>query len=1147
MEKTAEKYSELNVRRLVIRIVLAFIAGVTVVLVTTFVAHRQVQKVAEINTELDEIVNLCGKQSTLSQYLTKRALLLNSDSLQQDQAIQLLDSSLTNFHENHQLIENANRRLDIYGLDIFKVDSLYFQLTPSVSALIRSSYGIQEASNVSIFRSNILKHEETFLPVMNLLIERYQALSESTNKRLTDSITSKYWMIGISVIVAASLVLVFTIQLVQARILNQRKHFKQVLNSKERYERVVNGTHDIIYELNAKGEYTYINPAFEKFSGYTIDEINKINWFDNVVPEKRAEVINYFTNVLRNKITSSYYEFPITTAKGEIKWVGLSADFSYDDNGRIEHVYNVAKDITALKSSTGKEEKYKDGLKLLNELNAASDLNSNERMNRGLKLCLDYLGLDIGIVSTIWMDEYRIAAYYPENNDIKPNQKFKLGDTYCDITLSKKGRVFSTNTMSKSEHNTHPCFDKHKLETYIGAAYRVDGKIYGTVNFTSADARSEPFSSYELDFISLVARWVGDIMEQQLNSDKILEEQNLLKTFISSAPAAIAMLDKHMNYISASKRWYKDQSIVGDIIGKSHYKIFPTIPPEWKKLHQRALGGEIVKPGIEKFTRANGETQWIQGEIHPWYTSKDKVGGILIFTNDLTEMKRQEVELRKAKEEAEDASRIKEQFLSTMSHEIRTPLNAIIGTTNLLEMEHPELENSSRLKMLKFGSNNLLTLINDILDFNKIESGNLDIVEEDVNLQELVKNIIETWQSVPKTETSSVKLSYNYADGLDDYFVFDGIRLTQILNNLISNALKFTEKGNVELVVQSGEDGVVQFTVKDTGIGIPEDKLATIFDTFKQVNSSYTSKAGGTGLGLSISKHLVNLMGGKLEVDSAMGEGTTFYFSLPFGKSEIKTVRKKKTKLQKTNLDLHVLLVEDNRANQEIAKGFLNRWGITVDLANNGEEAIELIVSKAYDMMIIDVRMPVMDGYEATRQVRAMNDEYFRKLPIIALTASTLLESRSKMERSGMNEIVSKPFDPEDLFEKVSRLGNKSMRKVLAKKKPNKNKSVKNVPFAFLHELLGGDEEKVRMIADMAVKSISEGVIGSREMMITQDRERAYDHLHKMKSNLANLDLRELADKMPDYRSDKFWKKLPNFLDRVEEEIEKINEELVAD
>ncbi|MEO9484740.1 MAG: ATP-binding protein [Ekhidna sp.] len=1122
-----------------IRILLAFALGVSVVLVIAFTSNRQIQNLAEVSAELDETISLCGKQRTLSQYLTKYALILETDTKKPEVAISHLDSALALFNRNHQQIEVSNRQLATYAIDISEAEQLYKEVTPAISAFIRNSYGIQEAANMEAFRANILKHEETFLPAMNQLSDSYQKLSMEMNNRLTSTIASQYWMMGITVVLAASLVLIFTIQLVRVRVNRQRTHFTAIIESKEKYENLVRGTHDIIYELNRVGEFVYINPAFEKCIGYNLAEIKRKKWFEYIVPEHRKEIVEFYDEVVKNRAKEIYIEIPFLTANGEKKWVGQSTDFSISDEGEIDHIYNVAKDITELKSAVTKEEKYKDGLMLLNDLHAPSELSIHERLERGLKLCSEFLGLEAGIISSIWMDEYRIEAFYPQESGLEINQKFKLGNTYCDITIAQKGRVIGIDNMKKSEHKNHPCFENFKLESYVGAAYRVNGKVSGTVNFTSVKARKEPFTDYEIDFISLVAKWVGGLMDIRENSSKIQEEQDLLKTFISSAPAAIVMLDKHMNYISASKRWYKEQNIVGDIIGKSHYKVFPDISIEVKEMYQKALDGDIVKSGIELNTRADGTTQWMQGEIHPWYTGKDKVGGIIIFANDLTEIKRQEVELREAKEEAEKASSIKEQFLSTMSHEIRTPLNAIIGTTNLLEMEHPELEGSNRLRMLKFGSNNLLTLINDILDFQKIESGNLEIVTEDINLHELGENIIETWKSVPKQ--GDVQLSYHYSNSLPDHFLCDEVRLTQVLNNLISNALKFTEEGEVELKVIPGGEEIVQFVIKDTGIGIPEDKQETIFETFKQVNSSRTSKAGGTGLGLSISKHLVDLMGGKLEVSSRENEGTSFYFSVPLGISSTKTSRKKKVKARNAQLDLKILLVEDNKANQEIAKGFLNRWGIRVDVANDGEEALEKVVSKAYDLMIIDVRMPVMDGYEATRRIRSMEDVYFRRLPIIALTASTLLESRSKMEESGMDEIVSKPFDPDDLFEKVSRLGKKSIRMTSDQKESQIPSDRIDKPFAFLSELLGGDEEKVRMIADMAMKSINEGIDGVRsEEEANRNREKAYDHLHKMKSNLANLDLQPLALQMPDYRSENFWEDIPDFISRVEKEMAKL-------
>ena len=250
-----------------------------------------------------------------------------------------------------------------------------------------------------------------------------------------------------------------------------------------------------------------------------------------------------------------------------------------------EKQVQIAKNIAAVKEAAKKEEKYKEGLRLLNELNAKSELSINNRLKYGLKLCCEFLGLEVGIVSKTWMDEYNVAVFWPEDCGLEENQKFVLGHTYCDITLRQKGKVLGIDDMASSEYKEHPCFKSFQLASYIGAAYRVNGKVAGTVNFTSKKARSEPFSAYEIDFITLVARWVGTLMELKESRNKLLEEQNLLKTFVSRAPAAIAMLDKHMNYISASEKWVVDQNIVGDIIGKSHYKVFPEIPKKWIKEH----------------------------------------------------------------------------------------------------------------------------------------------------------------------------------------------------------------------------------------------------------------------------------------------------------------------------------------------------------------------------------------------------------------------------------------------------------------------------------------------------------------------------------------------------------------------------------
>lgn len=1136
MNSLSENYSHPRIRRLTLKILLIFTIGASMVIAIVYVGNKKITRYSQTNQLLGDILEDCRNQQFISQYLYKNGLLLAEDSdNKNDSLLQKIDSALIEFRQSHVRIQETHSLLKDTNAELAGADDIINKLDPLLSDLIKSSYGIQESGGTPIFKDQILRYEADFIPLMHELIKMYRESSSVNNARLSTAIKTQYWLIGGAVLVAALMVFGFSLNYFKEYIGKMNTRALNAINLGKKFENLIHGTQDIVYELDGNGNYTYTNKALEVLTGYSLDEMNKRPWYDFIADEYRQEVIDFYQRVADAKQASSTYEFPIITSTGKTIWLSQSVDFTFDKDGKVINSYNVAKDITVQKLASLKEEKYKEGLKLLNELNSKSTLNIEEVIEEGLSLCLEYLRLDVGIVSQIWMDEYRVFSYAPGDCGLEKGQKFLLGNTYCDITLASKGQVLTVDEMSNSAHKEHPCFKNFNLESYIGSAYRVDGKIAGTVNFTSAAPRKEPFSDYEVDFIALVGRWIGSLMELRASRQKLLEEQNLLKTFVSNAPAAIAMFDKHMNYISASKRWYIDQNIEGDIIGKSHYKVFPEIPKEWKDMHKRALSGEIVKPGIEKFERKDGTIQWLQGEIHPWYTSKDKIGGIIIFTNDLTEIKRQEVELLKAKEEAEKAGRAKEQFLSTMSHEIRTPLNAIIGVTNLLELEHPELANNNRLKMLKFGSNNLLSLINDILDFQKIESGHLEIIHENVNLKELAENIMATWQTVEQGKNLDLQL--DYASELSSNYFCDSIRLTQILNNLISNALKFTERGKVELRISVREDGDVLFSVLDSGIGIPEDKMGTIFETFRQVHDQQAIKAGGTGLGLAICKRLVELMGGDLKVTSEVGAGTNFFFNIPMVEAEATKDTSKLVIPEDIDLNLNILLVEDNMANQEIAKAFLSRWGVGLEVANNGLEAVEMIVSKTYDIVLMDLHMPVMDGYEATKKIRSMKGEYFKNIPIIALTASTLAESKSRMQACGMSDIISKPFNPDDLMNKLFSYSNKRKNMITTSNKRTNS-------FALLSEILGGDKEKINQIVEMTMTSIESGLGEVHDSIRSEDVDKAHHALHKMKTNLAHLDLTELSASVPNYKADNFWSQVPTFLNSVEEELDSIKSSL---
>ena len=564
----------------------------------------------------------------------------------------------------------------------------------------------------------------------------------------------------------------------------------------------------------------------------------------------------------------------------------------------------------------------------------------------------------------------------------------------------------------------------------------------------------------------------------------------------------------------------------------------PGSPTPTFKEYFRMLHPDDVPVLVEKIQRAvedgqphvlelrillpDGSVRYILNKSRPKFEagkSRKLVGTVL----DITERKLAEMELTKAKDEAEKSMKAKEQFLSTMSHEIRTPLNAVIGMTHLLLQEDPRPDQTEYLKTLRFSAENLLVLINDILDFSKIEAGKVTFESINFNLKELISGIRQSL--IYQAEEKGIRLKVRLDADLPEVLSGDPVRLNQILTNLVSNAIKFTNQGSVEIGVTlrsgSKETVLLDFQVTDTGIGIPTNQLAHIFESFMQASSDTTRKYGGTGLGLAITKRLLELQNSRIEVESQPGKGSRFFFTISFSKGTELPGRGNAALPTLDPLGLqHVrlLLVEDNEVNQLVATKFLSKWGARIDYAVNGLVALEKIKTKQYDVVLMDLQMPEMDGYEATRAIRALAEPYFQQVPIIALTASAMLEVRDQVYVVGMNDYLSKPFNPNELYGKVAKYTSKDdpavgPPKPGASTDPFEETSVETlvgINFDWFHQTATDDLDFARELTRLYVESLEEY---QREYELAL-RDRNLGKLqsvnHKVQSVVQSLELKQI-------------------------------------
>jgi signal transduction histidine kinase/CheY-like chemotaxis protein len=511
------------------------------------------------------------------------------------------------------------------------------------------------------------------------------------------------------------------------------------------------------------------------------------------------------------------------------------------------------------------------------------------------------------------------------------------------------------------------------------------------------------------------------ITQRKLGEQELQQAKINLQTLIDSVGNSTWSLTKEYKIIAASQVYKDDMKrIFGVEVGAgfdvSQLFLLPNYPDEFREQYKTVFSGKNVS--VDYFF----QDEHFELNAVPIKNVQSEVIGAVFFARNITYRKKTEAELTMAKIKAEEATVAKTQFLSNMSHELRTPLNGIIGLTNILLSEAVLPSQAKHLEVLKYSSDHMLLLINDILDFNKIEAGKVTLEHEPFNLLETIEKVHSFFYS--EAAAKSIFFEAKADTEMNRLVKGDVTRLRQVLTNLIGNAIKFTEKGAVIFSVQvlnylSDKQCSLRFSISDTGIGIASDKLDRIFERFGQEDQHTTRKYGGTGLGLTISKKLIELMGSKLEVESTSGKGSRFWFDITMECSAEKPAvaeQKKITDLKPFN-NLHILVAEDNPINMIVANKILEKWNVQVSKAVNGQEALELASQNKYDLILMDLQMPVMDGLAAVDHIRQFNTT----IPIIALTATSYETMLTDLHSKGLNDFVQKPFKPEELHSKISK------------------------------------------------------------------------------------------------------------------------------
>lgn len=892
--------------------------------------------------------------------------------------------------------------------------------------------------------------------------------------------------------------------------ITSRKLFEEeIISSEKKYRAVINDIQDIIFQTDRLLDFTFLNRAWQVFSGYEIRATLGNNIINYIHPDDHAQYLELVNGIQNNYIRSGNALLKMKTTAGFFKWVELTLNGNFSIHDELISYSGTIRDITENRKKEdllARSNAFQNAL--LDAAHHAIISTDSEgyiiTFNRGAENLTGHAAAKmIGNrrIQELFINHTKSVLHQLPSDLMLQQKENKNQEIECRIANATTHEIDVAVSISKIlEPHTessnflfiiHDISSRKSAEAEVGrlstileespdyvSYYDMAGAmIYANKAFREIrQSGPEETSCNDLypDWAELIVRrkaipyalehgmWKGetaildaggneipvhqlinvhldtdgrpsflssimrDITQRKQYEYKLLQSEKRNRDLINYSQAIIAThdLEGHILTINPAGCTLLEYSLE-DMVGKKIVDFMPTNQRElFKSEYLQNFERSKAAEGILTLLSKSGKSISL---LYKNYRVDEKGADsyIIGFAQDISERLMAESELKTAKLVAEESAKTKEMFLANMSHEIRTPMNGIVGLTNLLLKSPLNVKQKEYAESVKHSAENLLVIINDILDFSKIEAGKFELNKKPFLLTTLFYNLQQAFKT--EAHQKGLELQLSIDDLIFHTLVSDEIRLNQILSNLVSNALKFTEKGKIilsaELLTQTAEACRIRISVADSGIGIAPEKLDKIFNSFTQANSDTSRKYGGTGLGLSIVKSLLELFGSSIKVISAPEQGSTFYFDINLEKGT-KLLRENENKEEDYSGQLkgiRILMAEDNKVNQLFASELLQDWGARLDIAENGRQAVELAECNEYDLILMDIQMPEMSGLDATNYIRTSLDDTKKGMVIIAMTANAMKGNETVYSSAGMNDVIFKPYEARELFHTICR------------------------------------------------------------------------------------------------------------------------------